>query len=175
METGPAIPRAEQMLAEIAERDFALACRIHDEAMAAERAELPEMSRAYQRATRSLRQTLALKARLARDAEEQARRARAQAGIEHAARIHRKKVQVGTPLERAIWNEHEDDDSATQAIARMDELLDEAALLDGFLDEPVEQIIARLAKTLGYDVEIVGGSEPATPPQPPAEAPADTS
>jgi hypothetical protein len=147
------LSRDEQMLAEIAERDFALACRIHDEVMVAERAEVPEMARAYQRATRSLRQTLALKARLPMDQDDRRHKAEARAESEKAARIHKKKAQVSTPLERAIWDEHEDDDSTEQAIRRLDELLNEAALLDGFLDEPVEQIIRRLAEKLGYHAD----------------------
>ena len=158
----PALSRDEEMLAAIAERDFALACRVHDEAMAADRESLPELARAYQRATRSLRQTLALKARLARERDEQQRKAGVRAEAGRAARIHHKQSQVRAPLERAIWDEHEDDDSAEQAILRLGELLDEAALADGFLDEPVERLIVRLAETLGYQVEITSAAS-ATP------------
>ena len=93
------------MLAEIAERDFALACRIHDETMAAEPEKIPEMARAYQRATRSLRQTLALKARLTRERDDRRQEVEARAVSEKAARIHKKKAQVAAPLERAIWDE----------------------------------------------------------------------
>jgi hypothetical protein len=170
----PARSRDEEMLAAIAERDFALACRVHDEAMAAERAELAELSRAYQRATRSLRQTLALKARFGREVEERARQAQTRAEAERAGRIHRKKAQVSAPLERAIWDEHEDADSAEQAILRLEELLDEEALADGFLDEPIEQILVRLAQVLGYHVEITTGGSAQTAPSP-ALAAADTS
>jgi hypothetical protein len=157
--------RRDQMLGRFADLALQLAEQLHADAMAAETpAERAEIARAFHVMGRTLRQTFALHERLTRAAEETARAAQACAASEHAARIHRKKLQVGAPLERAIWDEHEDDDSAEQAIRRLDELLDDAALLDGFLDEPVEQIIRRLAKALGYEVEITHGATPAVPP-----------
>ena len=160
----PSPSRDEAMLAEIAERDFALACRTHDAAMACEPQQLPELSRAYQRATRSLRQTLALKARLAGDVAERRRKAAQRAQAEHAARIRHRQDQVAAPLERAIWDEHEDPDCAERELDRLDQLLDELALADDFLDAPLETLIQRLAARLGYDAEIIhNGSAPAAP------------
>ena len=166
----PALSRDEEMLAEIAERDFALACRAHDEAMAAERDQLPALSRAYQKATRSLRQTLALKAKLTRAQDETARKAKARAETERAGRIHDRKEQIRLPLERAIWDEAEDDDSAEREVVRLDDLVEVAARAEGFLDEPVEQLITRIAHALGYAVEITPGR--AAPSIAPAAQPA---
>ncbi|MFZ5720926.1 MAG: hypothetical protein ACOY5Y_15810 [Pseudomonadota bacterium] len=57
--------RAAEMLAEAAEMDLALARRVHARAMAAEDdAALAELTRAQNRALRSMRQSLALAARL---------------------------------------------------------------------------------------------------------------
>ena len=158
--------RRDEMLGRFADLALELAEQLHADAMAAETpADRAGLARAFHTLGRTLRQTFALDARLTREAEEKARVAVARAESEKAARIHRKKAQVAAPLERAIWDEHEDDDSAEQAILRLDELLDEAALLDGFLDERVEQIITRLAKTLGYHAEITYGGAPGTAPQ----------
>jgi hypothetical protein len=58
----------EAMLARLAQLDLALAERVHAAAMAAtEPDEINDLGRTYQRVARSLRQTLALKAKLRRD------------------------------------------------------------------------------------------------------------
>ena len=60
----------EEMLARLAEFDLAAAERVHGRLMAAEESsEIAELGRTYQRVARSLRQTLALKAKLKRDRE----------------------------------------------------------------------------------------------------------
>jgi hypothetical protein len=65
-----AAEREQAMLAELAEMDLALARKAHAAALAAETSdEIAGLSRAYQRLARSLRQTLALKAKLALDRE----------------------------------------------------------------------------------------------------------
>jgi hypothetical protein len=60
----------EAMLARLAQLDLALAERVHAAAMAAaEPDQINDLGRTYQRVARSLRQTLALKAKLRRDRE----------------------------------------------------------------------------------------------------------
>ncbi|WP_068877307.1 hypothetical protein [Phenylobacterium sp. CCH9-H3] len=62
--------REEAMLGQLAELDLAAAEKVHARLMAAEDAdEIDRFGRTYHRLTRSLRQTLALKARLARERE----------------------------------------------------------------------------------------------------------
>lgn len=71
--------RIAEMLMEAAEMDLALARRVHARAMAAEDdAALSELTRAQQRALRSMRQSLALKARL-QEIRARTERARAEA------------------------------------------------------------------------------------------------
>lgn len=66
----PAFDRDEQMLARLAELDLAAVERVHGRLMAAEAtAEIADLGRTYQRLARSLRQTLALKAKLKHDRE----------------------------------------------------------------------------------------------------------
>ena len=61
--------RDAQMLAELAELDLSAVRHVHAQLMAASEAgEVADLSRSYQRASRCLRQTLALKAKLAQDA-----------------------------------------------------------------------------------------------------------
>jgi hypothetical protein len=61
--------RGADMLAELAEMDLSAARHVHAQLLAATEArEVADLSRSYQRASRCLRQTLALKAKLAQDA-----------------------------------------------------------------------------------------------------------
>ena len=61
--------RGAEMLAELAEMDLSAAKHVHAQLLAAtEASEVADLSRSYQRASRCLRQTLALKAKLAQDA-----------------------------------------------------------------------------------------------------------
>ncbi|MFN3582446.1 hypothetical protein [Phenylobacterium sp.] len=72
----------ERMLGRLAELDLAAAERVHGRLMAAEEAdEVADLGRAYQRLARSLRQTLALKAKLKLDRERAGREA-----IDHRVR-----------------------------------------------------------------------------------------
>ena len=74
-DASPMLSRDEAMLARLAELDLAAAEKAHAKLMAAEEAaEVAELGRTYQRMSRSLRQTLALKAKLAREwADEEVR------------------------------------------------------------------------------------------------------
>jgi hypothetical protein len=68
--TGTLPDRDAEMMAALAEIDFSAARHVHAKLMAAtETDEIADLSRAYQRASRCLRQTLALKAKLVQDAE----------------------------------------------------------------------------------------------------------
>ena len=76
----PAELSDEAMLSRLAACDFSAAEKVHAKLMAAEEAsEIAELGRAYQRFARSLRQTLALKARLKREAAQAEREAGLQA------------------------------------------------------------------------------------------------
>ncbi|MFZ5720918.1 MAG: hypothetical protein ACOY5Y_15770 [Pseudomonadota bacterium] len=85
--------RAAEMLAEAAELDLALARKIHGAAMAAEdRAELADLTRSYQRAMRSMRQSLALQIKLTE------MRARADQARAEAELARRRAVREGADL-----------------------------------------------------------------------------
>ena len=102
--------RDEEMLARLAEFDLSAAERVHGRLMAAEAAgEIAELGRTYQRIARSLRQTLALKARLKRErAQAQpASAGGATAGKPGGVAVARRIRELRAAVTRVIWNEPE--------------------------------------------------------------------
>ena len=167
VETAANADPAERMLAELAELDLGLARHVQARALAAEEpAVVADLARAYQRIARSLRHTLALKAKLAQDRARGAREDRAEAEREHTVRVEARKAQVRVALERALWNEYESADVAEEMACRMDDLLAEDAMGEGFLAEPAQAYIARLRRDLGVDQDDPDDPEAANRPKP---------
>ena len=144
------------MLAELAELDLALARKVHAAAMAAEEpAAIAELSRSYQRLARSLRQTLALQARLKREREQQIRKDGRAAERRRQIRRTVHKADIERAVERYIERETEGEESE-RLTADLDDLLAEAARRDDFLDIAVETHITRLRQRLGLSAPSVG-------------------
>lgn len=110
---------AEAMLAELAGLDLTLARHVHACAMATtETEEVTDLSRAYQRIARSLRQSLALFTRLKREREQGLRTYPAPAPAPSGppkpprdeARIAERRRTVEAAGRRVIWNEYEPGD-----------------------------------------------------------------
>ncbi|THD76256.1 MAG: hypothetical protein E7812_16900, partial [Phenylobacterium sp.] len=100
------------ILGELSELGLSLARDLHSAALAAEDiAEKAKLAEAFHRTSRSVRQSLALHARLVRDDTRQDREAVAQAARETDARVSRRKAQVKAAVERLIWTEHEASDA----------------------------------------------------------------
>jgi hypothetical protein len=134
----------EQMLGRLAELDLAAAERVHARLMAAEdAAEVAELARSYQRLARSLRQTLALKARLKRE--------RAQAGEKRDPqddpRTGPRTAEVREALTRVVWNEYEREE-AEDILQESEWFLQVAAREDRFLTDPLSVVVARLCHQL---------------------------
>jgi len=150
--------REEEMLARLAELDLAAAEKAHGKFMAAEETDdIDRLGRTYQRLSRSLRQTLALKARLAR--ERQAARAKLPPKPEPQGPLA--ELRPLTPLVRArIDRVH---DAVMPYLEREDEAfehedLDETEVYDilielaadaAFLDTPVEVLVAQVLEIMG--------------------------
>ncbi|WP_369807902.1 hypothetical protein, partial [Phenylobacterium sp. CCH9-H3] len=122
-------------LAELAELDMALARHVHAHALAAdEPATIAEMARAYQRIARSARQSLALTAKLrrdaARDALEAAREARLKADRDA---ILAPLARFARPADDAY--DYEDEDEDDEEVGAGDEAEDDACADDA--DAPV--------------------------------------
>ena len=160
-------------LAELAQHDLALARDFARRAQAAEDSdEASGLARSYQRAARSYRQTLALKARLQRDLAAAARaRANTPRPRPGGAAVARRIGEVREALLRLAWNEAERpederesaewEESAAETFAfhrqGVEETIAEACLKDSFCDEPLDDHVARLAMDLGFPPDAIAG------------------
>ena len=169
----PDLPDDDAVLREIAAMDLALARRLYGQAMAEPDADkAAHVTRAYNRVTRSLRQSIALRAKLAQDWESHevfhGRRrdaapvrpfplstaiapqastpaARAEAGLRQAA--------LQQAIQRIIWNERETERLDRPAAARLrerigDEICDSAAE-PVLASTPLERRVADVCRRYG--------------------------
>jgi hypothetical protein len=147
--------RVEQILGELAELGLMLA---RDLAAEARGAETPEqkiaLAAAFQKTSRTVRLTLALDARLDRDAAREARDAAKADEAADAARLsltqsspeENQKRRVRSVLNRLLWNEAESDQEDYEVLLEdLDTRLYEA-------DMPIEV----LARTLAADMRLTG-------------------
>lgn len=162
------ISREEQMLEELAELDLALARHVQAKALAAEAPdEINALGRTYQRVARSLRQTLALKAKLAREREAEAAKrppkaepkpAQPMPGLlsaERRAHIDAVHAAVRPWLEREHPDYLEVDEFEAYEI-----LIDLARHDDDFPETPIATLVARVLEVLGYALPGAGPAEP---------------
>jgi len=171
--------RVEAMLGELAELGLVLARELARQAQAAEDpADTERLVGAFNKTSRAVRLTLALDAKLERDAarlareeaegaerraeaarqlaEQQARAARHAAFDAPPSPAQRHKTRVRNLLNRLIWNESEGDEEAYEVLRDdLDARLEEAAQGEGFADIPVEVIARRLAADMGLSGELV--------------------
>jgi hypothetical protein len=139
-------------LAELLELGMAAAREVQGRLLAAEDAKAAgELSLAFNRVSRAVRQTVALQAKLGRERRRLDRDEAAEAVKADAAQAERRKAQVRAAVERAIWTEAEDDE-AEQLIDELDDRVSEEMLYDGFGREPVAAHIARICEVLGVSV-----------------------
>ena len=164
--------RDEQMLARLAELDLSAAERAHERYMAAgDGPQASEAGRTYQRMARSLRQTLAIKAKLKRDREQAAKDAGqappAQVGGQAVAR----RIQdLRTAAHRLVWNEaeREGEELYDWRAEDIETIITQEMLKDGFAAEPLEDHVARVALALGVDpAAIARWADLPDPPRPP--------
>ncbi|HEV7383399.1 MAG TPA: hypothetical protein VGN89_00870 [Phenylobacterium sp.] len=140
----------EEMLARLAACDLSAAERVHGRLMAAEAAsEVAELGRTYQRLARSLRQTLALKAKLKREREAAPKEPPGPPGGVAVARRLRELRQAVT---RVIWNEAEREDAPDYEDS-LDELLTDECLRGSFCVETLDDHVARTCLELGLSPE----------------------
>ena len=143
--------RHGRILAALAERGLALACKLHDAAMAAEDPkQAADLAIAFHRVSRSVRQSLALEARLER-MRRMGRYEESRAALEDAReRGVRRAAELRQRVGRMIWTEAEKSE-APRLERRLGDLLRQAHCFEGFADAPVEAHIARLRAELGLD------------------------
>jgi len=140
------IERSDLILDELATLGLTLARDLHNRAVEAKDPDqAARLAMAFHHISRSVRQSLALQARLQRD---RARGAEDQAERRAAAPVQARKAQVRAAVQRLVWTERPDWNLFSTR-QKLDLILDAEAEDDGFLDIPLEAHIARIAKALG--------------------------
>lgn len=168
-DSAQASDRAQQMLARLAELDMAAVERAHERYMAAQDGpEAAEAGRTYQRMSRSLRQTLALSAKLKREREADLRTAVGAPSPKiggHA--VARRIDDLRAAAHRLAWNEAEGEEELYDWRAEdIETVITQEMLKAGFGAEPLDDHVARVALTLGFDPgAIVRWSELPDPPR----------
>ena len=122
---------------------------------------------AFQRATRVMRQSMALEAKLIRDAEQAGREAVARADHRRSNQEYDRRRQVQATLERLIRNDPGISGDAEHLCNELDDLLDVEELAETFLTEDLTTQVARLCKDLGltgFEVMAVLPNGPSDPP-----------
>jgi hypothetical protein len=121
---------------------------------------------AYHRAARSVRQCLALEAKLVRDAARAEREEVDHAQRQASARRDRHRFHARTVVAHLIWTESESDLEAERLESELDDLLDLDRFAEGLDDETAEALIARLCQELGLTAPPPAELPPAdrTPP-----------
>ncbi|HEX7948242.1 MAG TPA: hypothetical protein VF495_26490 [Phenylobacterium sp.] len=154
MET-PVLDADETMLGRLAERDLAAAEHAHDRLLAADgAADIADLGLAYARFARSLRKTLALKARLGGERQATLREAvadRPQWTAAAAVRAEQRQRQVYEAVDAVIWAEHQARrlDRPDAMLARLLERLAAEAWDDRFADRDPATLAARICMDLG--------------------------
>jgi hypothetical protein len=139
------------------EAGLELALQVQADAMAAEPGERAGMALAFHRLSRGVRQTAALRMRLARDAERAGRETLLYAEKLETARADQRKGQLKAGVEALIWNEAERLDDPDELKDTLAELLDsEIQDPETFLSESLDAHIARIAGCLGLDPPLAG-------------------
>jgi len=172
-----AAERAERhgrILAELSELGLALARKLQAAAVAAQEPKVAaELGLAFHRISRSVRQSLALEARLERERERDAREAaRAAAAEAQTPRpepevlraLARRKAEVRDRVERLAWAEFDLEDAEDEALEFLETQLDALARSETFLFDPIEHQVRRLWSQLERQLNAAGAEPEAKPP-----------
>ncbi|TAJ71092.1 MAG: hypothetical protein EPO51_15055 [Phenylobacterium sp.] len=151
--------RHARVLARLTELGLALAERTFEDAEAAETpAERIEAVKAFHTVSRSVRQTVALEAKLTRQQAQDLREAERIAAATpprkpSGANLARRINAVRDAVTRVIWHEAEDDDTAAWLEEMLADGMAEGFQRDDFCAEPLDDHIARLCQEMGLSEE----------------------
>jgi hypothetical protein len=139
-----------RMLGELAELGLVLARDLQQAALVAEDPQdKVRLAEAFARVGRGVRQSLALHARMERDAARAAADAETQAVGMEPVRRSRRKAEVRSAVEAVIWREHERLDVDPDLLLEdLNDCLDAEARTDVFLHTDPATQIARLCRAL---------------------------
>ena len=128
-----------------------LGLQVQADAMCADSAqERGRLALSFHRISRSVRQTAALRMKIARDAERSGHEATAQVVSLEKARTAKRATQVTAAVQSLIWSETESDEDEQHLRSELEDLLDiEAQDDETFLSEPLDAQVHRLAHRIG--------------------------
>ena len=159
--------RHARALAELAELCLASARDLAARQAAAEDpADAAVLAAALHKVGRSVRQCLALEARLLRERQRVERETRDDAAKQRSLQTTRRRAQVQSALNQLIWNEYENPEAEALEMV-VDDRLDAEELTDSFTAEPLAAQVERIRKSIGLDVE----PPPASPAPEPDRVP----
>jgi hypothetical protein len=158
--------RHAAILARLADVGERLAMKHAERALASDDPEVEaRATAAFHRAARSVRQCVALEAKLVRDAARAEWEARDAVERTAGARRDRRRLHVRAAVGRLIWTEAENEIEAGRFESDLDDLLELEDFSEGFADETIDAQVTRLARELGLlsdeeTAEIVTGPTP---------------
>jgi hypothetical protein len=168
MSTTPSMSeRHAAILARLADLGEQLAAKHAQRALEADDPEIEARATiAYHRAARSVRQCLALEAKLVRDAARAEREATDDAQRKASSRRDRRRFHARTVVAHLIWTESESETEAERLESDLDDLLDLDRFAEDLDEETAEALIARLCQELGLTAPPPAELSPAdrTPP-----------
>jgi hypothetical protein len=169
--------KCARILGELSELGLTLARDLHARALAAETvADAQAAALAFHRISRSVRQSLALEAKLEREGAPAAQEAVEAAQAERIARVDQRRRQLVRAIDPLIWTEADGDEEEADLLGEeFNARLDDAALAPDFLEIPLETLVARIAADMGLAAEAAapdaqGQGAAQTPPPPPSDA-----
>ncbi|WP_374569940.1 hypothetical protein [Phenylobacterium sp.] len=153
--------RQGRLLGELAELGMDFARELKGRVGEVESLEQAEgLALAFHRIARTVRLTLALESRLAREQGEVARIRR----IEVERRNERRAEQVRTAVWREIWAETDGrEDEAEALLESLDALIEDEVLFERLASGPVEAAIARIRQDLGLPANDATAADAASP------------
>jgi hypothetical protein len=142
--------RHDAALIELADLGMSLARDLHARALAADNDGAGDLALAFHRISRSVRQTLALEARLKRERTLADREAAQIAARERLDRVQKKRAQLRDAVAPLVWTEVEgDEDEYEDLLEQAEALAFKVSEDDDFLDIPMDACLARIRVDLG--------------------------
>jgi len=134
------------------QKGLELAFSVQADAMASDAPEdRAKLALTFHRLSRSIRQTAALRMRLAREAERSGAEAEARVVSVGKARRDRRKAHIRGAVSAMVWSEYEPEDEEAEAILeRLDGVLSGEAETDDFLAEDPQAQIEKLCRAIDY-------------------------
>jgi hypothetical protein len=142
--------RQGAILAELSELGLSLARDLQARALRAEDdSAARDLALAFHAVARTLRQTLALETRLAREHAADLRQHELDEDRRRPMRVLDRKSLIRNAVSPLIWNESEEEGDSDGLFDDLEEYLHQAACSPTFLEDPIEPYIAKIRTALG--------------------------